>query len=534
MYCYKCSAYTPPPGGVQTRAPAPGKKAANFLKVDVRAIGPRAINGETCAKWRYGYSERHGKRVHVAQYFDDTGGLVGQKVRYPDKSFEVIGDLKPAGLFGRHLWRDGGKMVVVTEGELDALSVSQIQGNRWPVVSVPNGAQGAKSAIERSIEWLDKFERVVLLFDNDEPGRLAAAECASILTPGKAYIARVPEPHKDANAVLMAGGDKDTKRLVDAIWGARLYRPDGLVSGEAVWERLVEHDYARVFSLPHSGLQALWHGVRGGEVTMLGAGTGSGKSTFLREIAHNSVRCGTKIGYVALEESVRRSALGLMGIAVNRPLHLLGPAELEKPEVRAAFEEIKDRVVFYDHFGSLASENLLSRLKYLVRGEKCELVFLDHLSIVVSGMEISQDERRTIDTLMTRLVALAQETGASIVVVSHLKRGEGKPHEEGRPVTLHDFRGSGSIAQLSHNVVSIERDQQAETEADRAVSTVRSLKCRHTGMTGIAGHLKYDGATGRLTEYMKEFEGPLPDGGEFGADPEDGEDEALTAPGSAA
>jgi hypothetical protein len=45
-------------------------------------------------------------------------------------------------------------------------------------------------------------------------------------------------------------------------------------------------------------------------------------------------------------------------------------------------------------------------------------------------------------------------------------------------------------------VIALERDQQSEDEGN--VSTVRSLKNRHSGRTGIIGKLRYDVATGRL------------------------------------
>lgn len=506
VYCYKCGAYdgSGKPGGsgmmleaaqVQNTVKGP----VEFVQVDVRAVPARGLSEDACRKWRYGYGEYRGRKAQVAQYFDATGKLVGQKLRFADKSFMVLGDLKPAGLFGQHLWRDAGRMVVVTEGEIDAISVSQVQALKWPVVSLPNGASAARRAIERSSGWLDGFDRVVLMFDNDDAGRAGALEAAEAITPGKAYIASLPL--KDANDVLLA---KRGPEIVDACWGAKLYRPDGLVSGEDVWTHVARESTSRSVALPHSGLQAKLHGIRMGEVTTLVAGTGAGKSTVCREWARAFMAAGEKVGYVALEEDVRRSALGLLAIDVGRPLHLLPHEEAMKPDVRAAFDAVKDRVVFYDHFGSLDSDNLMSRIKYIIKGEGASVVFLDHLSIVVSGMDVKDDERRTIDRVMTSMASLAQETGAAIVLVSHLSRREGKPHEEGRPVSLSDLRGSHSIAQLSHNVVSVERDQQDEETKD--IATVRVLKCRHTGNCGVAGHLRYDQETGRLQEYAADFE----------------------------
>jgi twinkle protein len=94
-------------------------------------------------------------------------------------------------------------MVTVTEGEIDALSVSQQTGNKWASVSVPNGAQGAHKAVARSLEWLETFESVVFMFDSDLAGREAAEKCSLMLSVGKAKIATLPL--KDANEMLVAG-----------------------------------------------------------------------------------------------------------------------------------------------------------------------------------------------------------------------------------------------------------------------------------------------------------------------------------------
>ena len=87
-------------------------------------------------------------------------------------------------LFGQHLWKNAGKRIVIVEGEIDALSVFEAMPN-WPVVSLPNGAQSAKKAIKNSLEFLESYERVVLLFDMDEPGQKAVEEVAEMFSPGK-------------------------------------------------------------------------------------------------------------------------------------------------------------------------------------------------------------------------------------------------------------------------------------------------------------------------------------------------------------
>ena len=84
------------------------------------------------------------------------------------------------------------------------------------------------------------------------------------------------------------------------------------------------------------------------------------------------------------------------------------------------------------------------------------------------------DERRMIDNTMTKLRSLVEELRCSLVIVSHLKRPEGKGHEEGARTTLAQLRGSAGIAQLSDMVIGLERDQQDPATAK--FTTMRVLK----------------------------------------------------------
>ena len=99
---------------------------------------------------------------------------------------------------------------------------------------------------------------------------------------------------------------------------------------------------------------------------------------------------------------------------------------------------------------------------------------------------------------MTKLRTLVQETGIGMHVVSHLKRPDGKGHEEGAQTSLSQLRGSHAIGQLADGVIGLERNQQDEENPN--VSTLRVLKNRFSGETGVGGRLLYDKETGRLSE----------------------------------
>jgi twinkle protein len=299
------------------------------------SLQKRGIDIETCQKYKYLCGEDdHGRPVQLATYFDKEGRQVAQKVRYPDKKFRWTGEPQNALLFGQQLWGEGGRRIVVTEGEIDALSVAQVQGLKWPVVSVPNGAQGARKDLAKHIEYLETFDEVVLMFDQDESGEEAAAECAELFTPGKCRIAQIPL--KDPNEMLL---DRRVKALVTACWEAKVFRPDGLVLGADLWD-LVSKEPEQGLSYPWECLNAKTYGMRRREIVTWSGGTGTGKSSLVREVAHHLAKVHKeKVGIIALEESVKFAALSQMSISADLPLHLPPVrADVSPEEFRRAFD----------------------------------------------------------------------------------------------------------------------------------------------------------------------------------------------------
>lgn len=495
-FCYSCNTYFRPDGSVKSEGVRVSKDCIPLGELEEVSLTKRCISKDTCSKFKYFSTVYKGKPCQVACYYDDSGNLVGQKLRFPDKSFAVLGSISNR-LYGSQLWASG-KKIVITEGEIDCLTVSQLQGNKWPVVSIPNGAQGAKKSIEANLEYLGNFEEVILMFDMDDPGRKASEECAKILPAGKAYIANLP--CKDPNECLSEGKGPE---VLQAVWNAKPYRPDGIVSGADLYEKCVTDidDLKDSVEYPWVALQNKTKGVRHGELYVFTSGSGMGKSTILRELEYYfGVQRGELCGIVALEESTRKTGMELMSIHLNKRL-ILDPEGADEDERGRAFNETigNGKFFLYDHFGSLDSGNLLSKLRYMIVSLGCKRIFLDHISIVVSGMDADEDggERKAIDKLMTNLRSLVEETGATMFVVSHLKRPEKKGHEEGAQVSLSQLRGSGAIAQLSDMVIGLERNQQGDNPN---VLTLRVLKNRFCGDTGISGYLEYDPETGRLKD----------------------------------
>lgn len=494
-YCFVCKHYTPGDGEEPERTNRKPMSKDLLPFGTVRPIPARGLTETTCAKWGYSISTMSGEPVQVANYRDEAGNIVAQKVRTADKEFRFLGDAKKAGLWGQHLWREKGRRVIITEGEIDAMVVSQLQDHKWPVVSLPKGAAGAKKAIAESFEWLDRFDEIVLMFDNDEAGHAAVEEVGELrFSSGKLKVARLPL--KDADEMVRA---KRGAEVIDAIFAAKTFRPDGIVCGSDLWEAVnVEEADEGIQPWPWSKLQEMLHGIHPGQVVMLTAGSGVGKTAIATELLYSLVQGDETVGIMKLEEDLKRTARGLIGLGIDKPAHLVW-SELTEEEKRRGFDATlgTGRIFLYDHFGSTGLDNLLAKIRFLAVGCGCRVVLLDHISIVVSGMD-DGDERRLIDNIMTALKQHAMELGIVLVVISHLKRPPGdRGHEEGAATSLSQLRGSHSIAQLSDTVIGVERNQQGKKPN---ITTLRVLKNRHAGITGLAGWLEYIPETGRLVE----------------------------------
>ena len=492
--CYSCGIFTPNRDKQDTttqHTKMENVSPLGFVNGKFMEIAPRGIHKDTCVKYGYQIGELNGKPCHVANYRNLDGTQVAQKYRFADKSFHCNGS--PNYFFGQNLWPNGGKKLVITEGEIDCLTVSQLQGNKWPVVSLPSGAQSAKTIFKKQLEWLSSWDEVVVMFDEDKAGREAAESVAHILPAGTCKIARLSM--KDPNEMLLANKGEE---VIQAFWNAKVWRPDDIVDGSELYDRLTVPKENDSIPYPYYGLNSLTHGLRKGEIVTFCAGSGIGKSAVCKEIAlHVLKTTDRKLGYIALEESIERTANGIIGLEMSKPLHL-EPFEPDAKYNDAYKKTVgSGRFYLYDHWGSLDSDNLLGHIRYMAKAMDVDYVVLDHLSIIVSGMG-DGDERRMIDNTMTKLRALVEETKIGVVLVSHLKRPEGKGHEEGAATSLAQLRGSAAIAQLSDMCIGLERNQQDIENKNR--TTLRVLKNRFSGETGVACNLLYDKETCRLSE----------------------------------
>ena len=464
----------------------------------------RNISEQTCKKFGVTVKMDNMGTItnHYYPYHDTQGAKIATKTRYTKlKEFSIQGNTKNSGLFGQHLFSKN-KYCIITEGELDCLSAYQmmLKGTyHTPVVSIKNGISSAVKDIKTSLEWLENnFDNVIINFDNDEQGREGAMKVAELFSPGKCKVMHLPEGFKDASDCL----SKNKIQIYNkTFWDAKVFAPDGIINANILFDEVAKPITKSFVQYPFEGLNKITYGLRPAELVTFTAGSGLGKTRVMREVVHHIIKS-TKdnIGLLMLEETPVITSKGLMSVEANQRLHL--------PDVHVSKEEMKTyfdatvgtgRVYMFDHFGSNSIDNIVSRVRFLAKGLDCKYVIIDHVSIIVSDQSHG-DERRALDEIMTRLRTLVQETGVSMIVVSHLRRPDGKGHEEGAATSLSQLRGSASIGQLSDMVIGLERDAQNDDPDIRNTTRIRVLKNRFSGITGPCCDLKYDIDTGRLNE----------------------------------
>ena len=506
-YCFGqgCKHYEPPSersgGGssFQENRMSDRKRPGLVTGGSYQDLSSRGLRSETLKKFGYRLGtyadpERDFEEVpcHIAPYTDKDGNVVAQKLRLPGKEFKFVGEPKHVRqLFGQNVWGSGGKRVVVTEGEIDCMTVAQAQDLKWPVVSVVNGA-GDDKTIAKAVDWLETFDEVVFMYDGDEAGRLGAAEAAKMLSPGKAKIASLPDG-TDPNQLLT---DRKQELIIRAIWDAKPYRPDGIRSlSDLISEAVKPVEYGA--SLPFPMLYQLSYGPKPGQLWIGGAGVGIGKTDVFTEMEAHSLKEGRKIAVFHLEqnpvETVQRIAAKMAHKAFFKP-----DCEYTEEELRGVIEPFEDQLFVYDHSGSSEWDEIERHIRWLVKSCGVTEVYVDNLTVLAAEAD---DERRFLDRLLKEMKGLATGLGIIVHTLSHLSTPDGKPHEEGGRVEAKQFTGSRAVMRYADFMWGLERNTQSEDPVIRSTSTFRIRKDRLTGPSaGEVFYLRYVAETTRMEE----------------------------------
>lgn len=503
-YCFSCNKFRKASGEVSiiTEEEFEKKLLESIEKGKFRDIPDRGITKATCERYGVRTIQKNGIIVeHKYPYQDAKGNRVATKTRVcSTKEFYSEGNMKGCALFGQALFPSSGKYISITEGEVDCLSVYQMFGGMYPVVSIPNGAT-SKRSIEDNYEYICGFDNIVLIWDADKAGQRAVKEIAQMLPPEKVKIVKLEPTMKDPNEYLKAG---KVQEFISRWWRAEEYRPDDLVNIGDMFDRV--KDYRKTHSYiatPWAGLNDMIAGTRAGQLVILAAGSGQGKSAFLRTWMDHLVKTTeTHIGALYMEEKPEETVISLMSLRAGRNLKKPEVWDLtNEEELKQFFEDCgaNRRIELFDPLMSASPEYILEKIRYMYQARKCSIIFLDHLTYLVDD---SDDVRRDLNKLCKGLHDLCVSLGITVIAACHLRKAADArhSHEEGGRVTLDDLKDSSSVKQLSDVVIGLERDSQADNPVVANTTTLRVLKSRDFGQKGVACGCTYDKDTTRLTE----------------------------------
>lgn len=454
-----------------------------------RCIKPRVLD-------QYGIFP-HGKGF-VCQYRDESGEVVAQKFRgdategSKDKRITWKGDARAAVGLGEHLASAvSHQAVAICEGELDAASVYEASNGRIVGISVPSGAQSAAVHVKERLDYYLKFKVVYVCMDMDDPGRKASAELCDLLPPGR--VRTVVLPRKDANATLAEVGGMALKQALDA---AQEYRPGGIRSASEFKGLALAAPRRTKIGYPFQFWGRMVD-LYDNQLVVFIAGSGVGKSSIMRALCLGLMEADVKCGWIGLEETVDESIYRFVGAAAGVELHHLTDyeslTEEQKGRLPAAdrFITQSGRLELFDHFGSLSEDVILNRMQFMTKSLGCRVIFLDHLSILSSGLA---QETRQLDALVTRLRSFCANTRCTVVAANHLARDKTRNFEDGDVPEMQDIRGSHSIPQLADTIWAAGRKRETN------LTHIFCRKNRMRGRLGYAGSLQFEEATQQFAE----------------------------------
>lgn len=423
-----------------------------------------------------------------------------------------IGDTqKGIELFGQWLFPEGGKFIILTCGEEDAIASAVMTKMKskynepWPSVSVPSGEKVAW--VQPHIKYLSSFEKIFIVPDPDEAGQKFEAELCRILPVGKVHLVRLPKKFKDPSALRSAGrNSQEDSYYADiywkALWDAQPYSPVGIKTLDDVWDSYKNLGDEQLIPLPDSfgELQTQTGGLELGGIHGIVASTSVGKTCIVGEILYNArLATNYNIGVCSAEDTVEEYLRTLISLHINKPLKEYSKAERDLEEEFEAKEFLKgetgNRFHLVEHAGTADLDELLEKVEWLITAQDCKLIALDPVTLLVGS------ESTSLDDFMSDILKLAKRHMVAFLLVFHTRKtGQGQAAaSQGAEVTIEDIKSSGSGGQVCSSILLLNRNKEHENKIVKNTTTARWGKFRRKGsVTGLRDYIFYEAATGRL------------------------------------
>lgn len=502
-YCWACNTYVHDPYHDKPKdfKPAVIFKSKEEIQEEIEevndyqtlALPDRKLRAQSLSYYgiKIGVSESDGTTpvAHYYPYYRDSE-LVGYKARLIEsKKMWSIGDLKVVDLFGwNQAVQAGGKKLYVTEGELDAVALYQMlkdkqKGTQWadldpPVVSIPHGAASAAKDLSRLMAKIKPyFKELVLVFDNDNAGKLATEEVCKAVPD--AYSPALPS--KDANQALIDGRSKAFTEAV--LFRAEKPKNSRIVSGNSLHEGSKEQAAYGV-SWPWGHITKATRGIRLGETVYIGAGQKQGKSEVVNTLAAHFIReHGWKVFLCKPEESNKKTYKLVAGKIVGKVFHDPEIAFDEKAYDQAG-KVLEDKLFMLDLYQHVDFGTLKGDIRQAAM-DGCKAIIIDPITNFTNGMDAASANTK-LQEIAQELAAMALDLNVVIFIFCHLRNPDGGlPHERGGEVLSSQFAGSRAMARSCNLMLGLEGNRDPNLSAEeKNVRTLVLLEDREFGQTG--------------------------------------------------
>jgi twinkle protein len=229
------------------------------------------------------------------------------------------------------------------------------------------------------------------------------------------------------------------------------------------------------YSTGWRNLDSYMHGLRNGEVTVITADTGAGKTTFCTQLMVNCAMQGIPVWINSWEMKPETIMRKLASIVLRRPMKFQSFTEHENEQ----FDEWCSRYKVYINPNTIGTDiHSLGHQLYEAKKLGVEIVMLDHLDYLVGSTGKKQNEE--IEDTMKRLHELAYDLSMHFILICHPRQSS----TAGEEIGIHSLKGSSSIKQYADNVIALHRCSRSDPTADPNKVKIRIAKNRMFGTEG--------------------------------------------------
>lgn len=213
----------------------------------------------------------------------------------------------------------------------------------------------------------------------------------------------------------------------------------------------------------------LFHGLRGGDLIILAARPGVGKTSLALNIATNAAKAGFPTAVFSLEMGAEQLAERVLCSEANVNMQRVRNGfvnEAEWAQLADAMGRIESIPLMIDDTPGLSIMEARAKARREMRGKKQGLIIVDYLQLMETTARRDGNRAVEVGELSRGLKILAKEMNMPVIALSQLSRAVEQRGKDKRPM-LSDLRESGSIEQDADIVAFIDRSMdEEEAESD--------------------------------------------------------------------